>query len=154
MSDPRTPMATVDLLRDNYAEAAGELLEPLLDLLIAARAAFRGDLDKFAVFLTVAVRTARSPETRRLSLDQVLEGAVETYPSLGTNTTSIAESTGIPRESVRRKVAELTEAGWVERVGGALRLTVRASQELTPLRERVLETAAQMHHVAARLEAA
>jgi len=146
-------MSTVDLLRDSYAEIAGEVLEPLLDLLIVARSAFRGDLDKFAVFLTVAVRTARSPETQRLSLPEVLSGRVETYPSLGTNTTSIAESTGIPRESVRRKVAELTEAGWVERVGGSLRLTVKASQDLTPLRERVLESAARLHETANRLEA-
>ncbi|MDY0013606.1 MAG: hypothetical protein RBS40_12015 [Rhodocyclaceae bacterium] len=45
------------------------------------------------------------------------------------NAYSVAASTGIPRETVRRKVARLVELGWIEkRLGGHLFITEAALQ--------------------------
>jgi DNA-binding IclR family transcriptional regulator len=52
------------------------------------------------------------------------------------NTQSIADSTGIPRESVRRKVARLMDRGWVRRnEDGTFEVTERAAADLAPATE-------------------
>jgi predicted transcriptional regulator of viral defense system len=55
------------------------------------------------------------------------------------NTQSIATCTGIPRETVRRKVARLEARGWVERLErGYLVTSPDAAQELAPLTQATL----------------
>jgi hypothetical protein len=49
------------------------------------------------------------------------------------NIESVANSTGIPRESVRRKVNELVRAGWIERLDdGGLTILPKAVEQLLP----------------------
>ena len=140
-----------DLLRSQYALVAKNLLCPLLNTLMVARTSFDGDLEQFLIFIVVAQRTAEDVRTQKLKLEDVLSGEVETYPSLRTNVRSIADSTGIPRETVRRKIAQLIARGWVERVEDGLAITPSASRALTPVREQILESAAHAHEVVARL---
>lgn len=54
-----------------------------------------------------------------------------------TNVQSIADFTGIPRETVRRKVNDLCAKGWLERdKDGAVRLSIQGALDLAPqLRE-------------------
>jgi CRP-like cAMP-binding protein len=130
------------LLRDNYPKIAKDLLGGLLDVLTHARAESGGDLDKFQVFLVVAMRTVEDRRFAQLQFDDVLSGDVATYPSLHTNIRSIAESTGIPKETVRRKVTALIAEGWVTRAGNDLSITPYASQNFTPARDALLKLAA------------
>ena len=132
-------------LRERYPAVEKDLLAPLLDLLMAARNAFDGDLDKFMIFTVVALRTAEHRQYRAMCMEQIMAGCVTTYPSLGTNVRSISESTGIARETVRRKVAELLSVGWIDRRGDDLSMTVRATADLAMVRGTMLSAAARIH---------
>jgi hypothetical protein len=86
--------------------------------LIAVYRAFGGDLVAAIVLGEVAhhnlaplISGARTP--RELSVALRAQGAALDGTFLPTNTFSIAEATGIPRETVRRKVASLTRRGWM-----------------------------------------
>jgi hypothetical protein len=138
-----TPLTA--LLRDNYAAVAKDLLGPLVHVLNAGRTACGGDLDNFLIILVVALRTAEDRRIAGLRLEQVLSGEIQSYPSLTTNVRSIADSTGIPKETVRRKVAALLEAGWIERRDSGLGLTPEASRMLTGPREEIFELAVRSH---------
>jgi hypothetical protein len=139
------------LLRENYAPAAKFLIAPLVDFLCVGRRWFDGDLDRLLILMVVALRTAEAPKVEGLRLEDVLAGEVETYPSLLTNVRSIAESTGIPRETVRRKVRWLVAKGWLARSGDDISLTTLASRELTPVREAMLATAERLHGLVERV---
>ena len=53
------------------------------------------------------------------------------------NQQSIADFAGIPRETVRRKIAQLIDKGWVERrPSGSYAATVKARTDLAPLTEK------------------
>lgn len=68
---------------------------------------------------------------------------------------SLAAATGLPRETVRRKIARLTELGWVEKTGRAeVRLTAKVAEHFTPdfnvrLLDRFLETSDRIRGVLA-----
>lgn len=68
---------------------------------------------------------------------------------------SLATATGLPRETVRRKIARLTELGWVEKTGRAeVRLTAKVAEHFTPdfnirLLDRLLETSDRIRGVLA-----
>jgi hypothetical protein len=81
----------------------------LADLLIVLRRQFDGDLDALLIMLIVAIGTHAEDWAGILSLS---EATVEQRP---TNTASIAQISGIPRESVRRKLENLAAGGYVRR---------------------------------------
>ena len=139
------------LLHDQYHRVASEIISPIVELLTIARAECGGDLDKFLIILVIALRTTDAAPTRDLRLDEILRGGVERYPSLYTNVRSVAESTGVPRETVRRKVAALVAAGWVSRTGDDLSLTPHASKELTNVRQAMFTLARDLHRVVNRV---
>jgi hypothetical protein len=140
-----------DLLFDNYSRVAKDLLAGSLDVLIAVRTHFGGDLDAYVVFLLIALRTAQDPRISAIDPHAVRRGEVDAYPSLLTNVRSIAASTGIPYETTRRKIARLIEQGWVERRDGALMLTVKASSDFRPVRQTLFEMVADHHRLVTRL---
>lgn len=126
--------AVAELVAENYPALALRLLRPLLDLFALAREGCGGDLDKFLIMLVIAVRTTEHGLFATYSQAQLLSGEIPVFPTLGTNARSIAASVGLPRESVRRKVAELVEAGWIKRQGNELQFTTAAYQDLAPVR--------------------
>ena len=140
-------------LRDNYHLVARDILAPMADMMSVARATCDGDLDTFLILLAIASRTAGSPAIRELPLERVLSGEVNEYPNAYTNARSVAESTGIARETVRRKVARLVANGWVVRKGDDLGLTPHASRQLTPAREAIFDLAKRLHAVVERVGA-
>jgi DNA-binding transcriptional regulator YhcF (GntR family) len=143
---------SASLLRDSYASVARFLLSPMVDFLAAGRTTFDGDLDRALIFLVVALRTVEHRKTQDLRLEDVLAGQVESYHSLLTNVRSIAESTGIPRETVRRKVAALVDKGWLEKRGDELTITPLATREITPFREAMLDVADRLHALVERVK--
>jgi hypothetical protein len=94
----------------------------------------------------VAVRT-RSRSERS---DAPFRGDAPLLPG-GTNGRSIAASLEIPNETVRRKVCELIEAGWLVRYGSRLFYTAKAHQELAPVREQIERLAVDCYRVVAGL---
>src|SRR3546814_626584 len=125
-----------NLLSRNYGHVGKDILTPVLELFAAARTAFDGDVERAVVLLEVALRTLQDPRLADVDLETLLSGSLGPYyPSLSTNMRSIADSSGIPKETVRRKVAALVADGLVLREGNALSLSPAASPVLTPIRE-------------------
>jgi hypothetical protein len=141
------------LVWQHYPEVAAELLEPLLAVLQLARQYCGGDTDKFLVMMVVALRTTQHPDFRALSAEGPVNERSEVLPSLGVNGQSIADSLGIPKETVRRKVRDLIDAGWIVRMDGGLHFTAQAYRDLTPVREELAALAASYHEVVAGLRA-
>ena len=140
------------LMRQHYPYLAKDLIAPFLEALSIGRATCDGDLDKLFIILAVAMRTAEDKRVLDIDPDDVLSGVVETYPSLSTNVRSIADSTGIPKESVRRKVAALVEAGWIHREDNSLSLAPHASRQITEFREQLFQMAIRNHQTILSVE--
>jgi hypothetical protein len=141
-----------DLLSQNYGLVAKDLFTLQLDVFGAARSAFDGDVEKAVVLLEVAVRTLQDPRLASIDLKTVLSGTLDIYPRLTTNMRSIADSSGIPKETVRRKVAALVKEGLILRQGNNLSLSPTASPALTPVREAMLKLAARNYESVAGLQ--
>lgn len=100
----------------------------LADLLICLRRQFDGDLDAMLVLLVIAIGArAENWEARLLGRS---ERPAAQRP---VNTQSIADISGIPRESVRRKLVALADRGWIVReMGGCWRLGEAVAGDLRP----------------------
>ena len=102
-------------------------------LLIVCRQHFSGDLDEMLILSIIGDRTLVAQRFEGLSYDDFRSGRRNESRRKVTNVQSIADCSGIPRETVRRKVARLIERGWVEKRGhGGLLATERAAVELEP----------------------
>jgi hypothetical protein len=114
----------------------------LARLLVTLRRDFHGDLDAMLVLLTLSLGTDRE------NWAEALLGRFEgSSPSRLTNTQSIAQASGIPRETVRRKLETMQARGWVARdAAGNWTPTPRAVEDL---RAGSLETVAFIRTVAA-----
>jgi CRP-like cAMP-binding protein len=139
--------ALLHLVADNYPAIARSLLRPLLNLLSVSREACGGDVEKFLIMLVVAVRTTEHERFATYSQSQLLSGEIPIFPTLGTNVQSVAESTGTPKETVRRKVGELVKAGWISRQGNELRFTALAYQQLAGVRVAIEQLAVRNFEV-------
>jgi hypothetical protein len=129
----------------NYPRIASRLLSPILELLRLSRMHCDGDMDKFLIVMVVALRTTGHHDFANCTPQQLISGELPIFPGLGTNSTSIADSLGIPRETVRRKVCELVEAGWFVRRGATLFFTASAYQELAAVREQIEQLAVDIY---------
>ncbi|MGA7269059.1 MAG: hypothetical protein ACRCVZ_04260 [Aestuariivirga sp.] len=121
----------------------------LTRLLIAARQAFDGDLDMFLVLAIIGDRTfsARNADPA-LTFEAWQTGGAPHVATEDINIRSIADFSGIPRETVRRKLAQLIDKGWVVRGdNNALAATLKARNELAPLTEESLRYLIQMFHL-------
>ena len=138
-------------LEANYPSLAAQLLTPFLDFMTKSREV-SSDTDTILMMLVIAVRSYEEPSVRGSRLPQLL-ARDEAWPTLGTNIRSIAASLDIPRETVRRKVRDLIERGWVESRNGRLHVTPQAAHALTPLRGEFLRLALRWREVLATLDA-
>jgi CRP-like cAMP-binding protein len=103
------------------------------DLLIECRRHFGGDLDQLVILSVIGERTLTPDRGRGIAYEAFLEGRRSTGTPRRINTQSVADSTGIPRETVRRKVRLLVDRGWVIRHDdGTLEVSTRAARELAP----------------------
>ena len=140
-----------ELVADNYPIIAQRLLRPLLDVVSLSREACGGDADKFLIMLVVAIRTTEHKLFATYSQAQLLSGEIPVFPSLGTNVRSVADSVRAPKETIRRKVGELVEAGWIARQSNELRFTALAYQQLAGVRVAIEHLAVRNFDVVADL---
>jgi len=144
---PPTRQTLLRLVAENASMHAEPLLAGLLELLSEARGAFAGDVDKFLIMLVVAIRAAGHRDFADTVRRRRTEGGPSVFPSLGVNIQSVADSIGAPKETIRRKVFDLVEMGWIERRGNDLHLTPAAYENLKPLREGIYALAARHYEV-------
>jgi len=115
---------------DNFAQVYPAYVGAVVDLLITLRSQFDGDLDAALIMSVIGDRQF----ARRVSMaapTRATLGQTETTDQPSVNAYSIAQYTGIARETVRRKVAMLVEKGWVCRDGqGNLSPSEKAAKEL------------------------
>jgi len=139
------------MVADAYPGFAPELLGPLVSMLSRSREAFGGDIDKFLIMMVVGIRTAEHQGLAVYTQDELISGDVPVLPTHGANTRSVAEAIGAPRETVRRKVADLIEAGWIVRAKNELRFTALAYQQLADVRAGIENLAVCNFEVVAKL---
>lgn len=108
-------------------------------LLIRLRAASGGDLDLILILAVIGERHfARRVDPTTPTREGL--GFTETTPTPSINVLSLAEYTGLPRETMRRKVAKLRDRGWVVIDGkGNLSPTGEAAMALSDGTEATME---------------
>lgn len=138
MNDTRPKDASI-LLREHYVEIWPKILGPWTQYLISARAAFDGDMDKMIILAVIGLMSlqdkgllVRDPPI--MSYDDLAKPDAILANAQPINVESIALYTGIPRESVRRKVLELISRNWIARDSrGYLVVLPTAAADLEPL---------------------
>jgi hypothetical protein len=105
-------------------------------LLVECRKAVDGDLDKVLILSIIGERSFTSQRAGGISYDQFLAGRRSGVAMRAINVQSISDYSGIPRETVRRKVEQLIARGWVARdAGGSLFVEPKAAEDLAPVTE-------------------
>lgn len=129
-----------DTLRDNFGRVHARHVSALTRHLIACREAFGGDLDLFLV-LTIIGERCFTPQNapEGMSHADFLERSVSTVQPVAINVQSISDFSGIPRETVRRKIEALITKGWIERDDRKfITVTDAAKEQLSGLTESAL----------------
>jgi hypothetical protein len=130
-------------LWEHAPELAKDFNGPLIRFQIIGRHMCGGDLDRLLILGVIILRANEHPDYAALDPEEVMAGLIDPLPALPVNTSSIADSTGIPRESVRRKLSELVKMGWVSRERGAFRFTPVGYREVEPLRQAAIALTVQ-----------
>ncbi len=133
-------MIDADTIRQNFGTVWPAHVEALTRFLIACRHHMDGDLDRLLILCVIGDRTlSRGRTPPEMTYDDFNDENREPIEPEGLNARSIADFSGIPRETVRRKVQDLIDLGWVERHGNDLRATDRARIDLISLTESSLD---------------
>ena len=93
------------VVRENYVEVQYQFVEFLSAQLIDFRKLFHGDLDELLVFMMISRFYLRDELRQKQESDPAVRHGAPPTPS------RIAELTGIPRETVRRKLKKLEQSG-------------------------------------------
>lgn len=102
------------LLRRNYAKVQYLLVDFLAEHLADTSRVFGGDMQK-AVLLAIIGQAHLSAEHAAVASGRrVMEFPPERR---GITTLRLSDASGIPRETVRRKLMEMEKAGWLTREG-------------------------------------
>jgi DNA-binding MarR family transcriptional regulator len=106
------------------------------ELLVTLRRHFGGDLDRMLVLAIIGSRTLARGRIEDVSYDRLIGRHEPGEDPPPINVQSIADYSGIPRETVRRKVRDLEQLGWITRYpNGYLIATRQAAQDLAPATE-------------------
>ena len=107
----------------------------LTQFLITCRTAFDGDIDMFLILAVIGDRTfSQRHADPELDYEGFRSGVSKSTPSLVINLRSISDFSGVPRETVRRKINQLVKLGWVKKQrDGSFQATSKAKKDLEPL---------------------
>lgn len=101
-------------LRQHFGKVHALHVAALTRHLIACRRVCDGDLDLFLVLTIIGERTftARTAPDD-MTHEDFIKGSVDSLQPAAINLQSIADYSGIPRETVRRKIQILLNKGWI-----------------------------------------
>lgn len=121
-----------EFIKANFRSIWPVHLSGFTRLLVQLRELFDGDLDLLLVLAVIGDRTRPENWTPELlTYRQMTEGGGDEHLQYPINIQSVSEYSGIPRETVRRKVRVLQAKGWVIReADGRLAISARAAQDL------------------------
>lgn len=123
-------MKTKSHSRSHFAQMYPAHLAAFSTFLIRIRAVVGGDLDMALILTVIGERHFTRRVDESMPTYETM-GDTETGPGDSINTLSLAQYTGIPRETARRKVAQLVEVGWVTiDARGNLLATAKAAEDL------------------------
>lgn len=119
-------------IKTNFATVWPVHLVGFTRLLVQLRKRFDGDLDLALILAVIGSRTEAEQWTPELAeLGQLTNRNEVGDKQLPINIHSVAEYSGIPRETVRRKVGVLQEKGWITRGSdGHISVTRNAAPDL------------------------
>ncbi len=125
---------------DNITRNFGHLfpahVDALCELLIVLRQQFFGDLDLMLILAIISSRALPARQSSTMSYKQFISDSDKQRADQPINIQSVAECSGIARETVRRKVRKLEDLGFIERgANGMLKVTKKALSKLTPATE-------------------
>lgn len=122
----------VEFVRKGFTTLWPVHLSSFNKLLIQLRKAFDGDLDLMLVMAVIGDRTRpESWQPEPITYRQLTRRKGEEHLQVPINIQSVADYSGIPRETVRRKVQALEKKGWIERdVDGHLTIAPSAAEDL------------------------
>lgn len=126
-------------LYESYGRVAPLALRSVLRFVLAAREQTGGDLDLWVVLSVIASRNMETPEFRSATVEGLRAPPESMFGLRPTNIRSIAASTGIPKETVRRKVLELVKRGWVTRVEDGLVATAKGASDNVELAKMLMD---------------
>ncbi len=119
-------------------------------LLIQCRRYFNGDMDRLLVFCVISARSLPAKPMLEDGLEDSGHDHSDTVTKKSTNLQFIADCSGLPRETARRKLQDLTALGWVRRdERGNFSTTAKAVADLAPLMEIGVKYLARMKSVLA-----
>jgi hypothetical protein len=128
------------LFRSDFPRFQGLWVEQHLRLMLALRRHVGNDLDKIIILSAIGQQQLGDPGRQQRAYAPSAQGEPPDHSGRFTNIDRIAAATGIPRESVRRKVNELIKVGWVVRTGSrALAVHPRAAVDMQPATETVFD---------------
>lgn len=119
-------------IKENFRSIWAEHLAGFTRLLIQLRTRFDGDLDLLLVLAVIGDRTRPENWTAEsLTYRQMTNGSEDDHLQYPINIQSVSDYSGIPRETVRRKVMILQRKGWVTRgPSGCLAVSRTAAGDL------------------------
>jgi hypothetical protein len=138
-------------LKTNFRSRWPSHVENFTWFLTQCRRYFNGDMDRLLVFCVIS---ARNLPSKSMLEDGMVENlgpdhshGVTIKP---TNLQSIADCSGLPRETARRKLHDLTALGWIKRdERGNFSTTTKAVADLAALTEMGIEYLARMKDILA-----
>lgn len=129
---PKKAEAQQEFIKANFGSIWPVHLAGFTRLLVQLRDRFDGDLDLALVLAVIGDRTRPGNWTPELlTYREMTRGDQDEHRQYPINIQSVSEFSGIPRETVRRKVAVLQDKGWVIRgTDGRLAISRTAAEEL------------------------
>lgn len=115
-------------------------VDALCEMLIVLRQQFFGDLDLMLILAIIGSRALPARQTSNMTYAEFISDNTKDRADQPINIQSIAECSGIARETVRRKVHKLEDLGFIARdPSGMLTVTDKAINQLAPATEASLQ---------------
>ena len=115
-------------------------VEELCELLIVLRKQFFGDLDLMLIMAIIGSRTLPARQSTAMTYQEFMAGDKDLIQVQAINIQSVAECSGIARETVRRKIQKLEHLELVMRdAQGMLSVTAKAATNLSASTEASLQ---------------
>lgn len=142
-----TAAEVAEIFEADYLGYQYRLVEFLAEHLADVSRTFDGDMHAPVILANIGQVSLQATAAARDNGNSLGEAPADRR---GMTACRLADVTGIPRETVRRKLAAMAERGWIERQDGYWVLTLagkeaRVRQDILPLDQRSLQRAARLY---------